>query len=115
MMGIPETLESDNGPPFNSKEFAEFAESEGCKHHRVILLQPKANEEAEKFMQLLNKTEQIAHMQNKDKLERSTAVLEMLMGYRDTPHLATGVSPYQAMTNRQIRTKLDYTIPINIQ
>ena len=35
----------------------------------------------------------------------------MLMAYRDTPHPATGVTPYQAMTNRPVRTKLDYTMP----
>ena len=35
----------------------------------------------------------------------------MLMAYRDTPHPATGISPYQAMMNRPVRTKLDYTVP----
>ena len=110
--GIPQRLESDNGPPFNSKEFADFAEKEGFVHHRVTPLHPRANGEAERFMQLLNKTEQIAHLQNKDKQGRSIAVQEMLMAYRDTPHPATGVSPYRAMTNRPIRTKLDYIPPI---
>ena len=40
-------------------------------------------------------------MQNKDKLERNIAVQDMLMRYRDTPHPATGVSPYQAIANRR--------------
>ena len=110
--GIPRRLESDNGPPFNSKEFADSAEEEGFEHHRVTPLHPRANGEAERFMQLLNKTEQIAHIQGKDKAGRRNAVQEMLMAYRDTPHPATGVSPYQAMTNRLIRTKLDYTPPV---
>ena len=35
----------------------------------------------------------------------------MIMAYRDTPHPATGISPYQAMMNRPVRTKLDYTVP----
>ena len=39
------------------------------------------------------------------------AVQDMLMAYRDTPHPATGISPYQAMINRPVRTKLDYTVP----
>ena len=63
-------------------------------------------------MKLLNKTEQIAHLHNKDKLERNMPIQEMLMAYRDTPHPATGVSPYQAMNGRTIRTKLYYTPPI---
>lgn len=56
-------------------------------------------------MQLLNKTEQIAHLQGKHKSERELAVQDMLMSYRDTPHPATGVTPYEAMLNRPIRTR----------
>ena len=41
--GIPKQLQSDNGPPFNSKEFATFAEEEGFQHHRVTPLHPRAN------------------------------------------------------------------------
>ena len=33
------------------------------------------------------------------------------MAYRDTPHPATGITPYEAMMNRTVRTKLDYTVP----
>jgi len=62
-------------------------------------------------MQVLNKTEQIAHLQGKTGLDRNMAVCDMLMAYRDTPHPATGVTPYQAMSNRPIRTKLDHTVP----
>ena len=32
----------------------------------------------------------------------------MLMGYRSTPHPATGYSPYEALMKRNVRTKLDY-------
>ena len=32
----------------------------------------------------------------------------MLTGYISTPHLATGVAPYEALVNRQVRTKLDH-------
>jgi len=62
-------------------------------------------------MQVLNKTEQIAHLQGKTGLGRNMAVCVMLMAYRDTPHPATGITPYQAMSNRSIRTKLDHTVP----
>ena len=103
--GTPIQLESDNGPPFNSKEFAEFASQEGFKHHRVTPLHPRANGEAENFMKLINKTEQRAHVQGRP---IKLAMQEMLTGYRSTPHPATGVSPYVGMMNRQVRTKLDY-------
>lgn len=62
-------------------------------------------------MQVLNKTEQIAHLQGKIGLDRNIAVYDMLMAYRDTPHPATWITPYQAMSKRPIRTKLDHTVP----
>ena len=101
----PRQLESDNGPPFQSKDFAEFAEEEGFHHHRVTPGHARANGEAESFMKLLNKTEKIANLQG----QKSTiAIQEMLTGFRSTPHPATGVSPYEAMMNRTVRTKLDW-------
>ena len=103
-----QSVQSDNGPPFNSKEFADFAEEEGFQHHRVTPLHPRANGQVERFMQILNKTEQIAHLQGKTGLDRNMAIHDMLMAYRDTPHPATGVTPYRAMSNRPIRTKLSY-------
>ena len=51
----PRRLESDNGPPFNSKEFAEFAKTGAFYHHRVTPEHAHANGEAESFMKLLNR------------------------------------------------------------
>ena len=59
--GVPVRVESDNGPPFHSVEFNEFAKEMGFLHHRVTPEHPRANGEAESFMKVLNKTEQIAH------------------------------------------------------
>ena len=103
--GTPRQLESDNGPPFNSREFAEFAKTEGFHHHRVTPEHARANGEAESFMKLLNKTEQITHLKGGNS---SIAIQEMLTGYRSTPHPATGIAPYEALMNRQVRTKLDH-------
>lgn len=33
MFGIPPYVKSDNGPPFNSHQFAQFADEQGFKHH----------------------------------------------------------------------------------
>lgn len=90
-------IESDNGSPFNSKEFNEFAEQEGFQHPRVTPLHPKANGEVKRFMQTLNKTEQITKLQGKNHLERRNVVQDMLIAYRSTPHPATGVAPYDAL------------------
>ena len=103
--GIPERLETDNGPPFNSTNFQKFAEEMGFKHHRVTPEHPRANGEAESFMKVLNKTEQIAHSEGRSS---NSALQYMLMGYRSTPHPATGYSPYEALMKRNVRTKLDH-------
>ena len=110
--GMPVQVESDNGPPFASKEFAEFATIDGFKHHRVTPLHPRANGKAESFMKLINKTEQTAQIQ---RVSPIMAMQEMLTGYRSTPHPATGISPYEGMMNRTVRTKLDYVSRINGQ
>lgn len=106
--GIPGRVETDGGPPFNSSNFKEFAEEMGFQHHIVTADHARANGEAESFMKVLNKTEQIARLQKHDS---KTAIANMLMGYRSTPHPATGVSPYKALMNRDVRTKLDKLQP----
>ena len=78
------------------------------EHHRVTPEHPRANGEAERFMKVINKTEQIAHS---DGTSSSSAIQYMLMGYRSTPHPATGYSPFEALIRRNIRTKLDYEVP----
>ena len=109
--GTPRRIESDNGPPFNSKEFNEFSKQEGFQHHRVTALHPRANGEVERFMQTLNKTEQIANLQGKNRLARRNAVQDMFIAYRSTPHPATGVAPYEALKGTPVRMKLDYIEP----
>ena len=101
--GIPKKVESDNGPPFSSTDFKGFAEEMGFEHHRATPEHPRANGEAESFMKVLSKTEQIAHS---DGTPSSSATQYMLMGYRSTPH--PGYSPYEALMRRNVRTKLDY-------
>ena len=43
--GIPRVVKSDNGPPFNGKEFAKFARVLGFKHRKVTPLWTRANGE----------------------------------------------------------------------
>ena len=56
-------------------------------------------------MKVLNKTEQIAHSEGRSS---NSALQDMLMGYRSTPHPAIGYCPYEALMKRNVRTKLDY-------
>lgn len=84
---IPQHTYMDNGPLFNSEEFAQFAKQQSFTHHRITPEYHTANREAERFKQNLNKTEQIAHMQGKHNSEREVAVQDMLMAYRVSYHM----------------------------
>ena len=53
--GLPDTITSDNGPPFQSEEVKEYMERNGIKHHKITPLWPQANGEAEAFMKPLQK------------------------------------------------------------
>ena len=55
VFGVPLVVKTDNGPPFNGREFAQFAEYLGFKHRKVSPLWPEANGEVERFMKTLGK------------------------------------------------------------
>ena len=57
-------------------------------------------------MRTLNKIEKIISTKTRDKIERKCMIQEFMTAYRDSPHPATGITPYEAMNSRAIRTKL---------
>ena len=63
--GFPEKLKTDNGSPFQSKEFATFMDVFGTKHHKVTPYWPEANGNAESFMKNLGKVCKTAQLERK--------------------------------------------------
>ena len=63
--GIPDVLRSDNGPPFNSREFNEFSKYLGFVHRKVTPYWPRANGEVDRFMRTIKKVIKTAVMENK--------------------------------------------------
>ena len=53
--GVPQVVKSDNGPPFNGHEFAQFTDYLGFKHRRVTPLWPEASGEVELFIKTFGK------------------------------------------------------------
>ena len=101
--GIPEILKTDNGPPFNGGELTQFANHLGFHHRKVTPLWPCANGEVERFMAPLMKAIRAAHVEQRSwKQELYT----FLRQYRATPHCTTGVSPSEALNQRQMRVTL---------
>lgn len=98
--GLPEKITSDNGPPFQSKEFDDFMKMKGIIHHKVNPLWPQANVLVESFMKPLTKAVRIARLEGRD--WRPT-LYPFLLNYRCTPHSTTGVSPPELSYNRSLR------------
>ena len=101
--GVPEVVKSDNGPPFNSHKFEEYAREEGFKHRKVTPGWPEANGDVERCMQRIKKTARIGALQGRpirDEVRRG------IRAYRATMHPTTGASPNKLMFGRELRGKL---------
>ena len=102
--GIPDIIRTDNGPPFNSKDFRNFARQNGFHCQKVTPLWPEANGQAEAFMKCLGKIIRTAHIENRD---WKKALDNFLLAYRATPHPSTGVAPAHLMyPGRRFKTRL---------
>jgi transposase InsO family protein len=101
--GVPDVMRTDNGPPFNSREYKLFAESVGYKPRLVTPLWPRANGEAERFMKTIKKTIKAAKIENKCWKQE---MYRFLRNYRATPHCTTGLPPATVLFNRSMKVKL---------
>ena len=61
--GIPDTVRTDNGPPFNSESVQMFATQLGFTHRRITPEWPRANGEAERLMKTIEKAIRTAVIQ----------------------------------------------------
>ena len=101
--GIPRIIRTDNGPPFQGQEFADYAEKMGFKHRKITPLHPKANGEAERFMQPMMKAVRCAKAEDESWKQ---ALYTYLRNYRATPHCTLKKSPAELLLGRQIQTQL---------
>ena len=104
--GIPETIVSDNGSVFTSKEFKQFTNINGIKHLTTAPYHPASNGLAERAVQTLKSGLKKMTVGNiEDKLAR------FLFQYRITPHTTTGTSPAELLMGRRLRSQLDILKP----
>ena len=97
--GAPDILKSDNGPPFNGREFKNFADYLEYKHRKITPLWLKANGEAERLVQTLEKNIRIANIEGKIWKQE---LYKFLRQYGGTPHSTTHVSPSEALNSRKL-------------
>ena len=101
--GIPEVIRTDNGPPFNSRQFADNAVRLGFRHRKITPLWPEANGEAERFMRTLKKAIATAKLSG---LKWEEELHNFLRNYRSTIHPAIAQTPAEALFGRNMSNKL---------
>ena len=101
--GIPETLSTDNGPPYSGDEFKAYAKRLGFELTPVTPDDPQSNGFAENFVKSICKLIHTAAAENKDPKEE---LYTFLLQYRATPHSTTELSPAEMLFGRKINTKL---------
>jgi transposase InsO family protein len=108
--GLPETIVTDNGPQFTSKEFQEFCTNHGIKHMTSPPFHPASNGEAERFVQSLKKGVE----KNCAGGEPVKASLQLFLAtYRCLPHPCLDwKSPAEILHGRQPRSLLSLLSPM---
>ena len=98
--GIPDRMISDNGPPYSSREFADFMDKMNIEHITMSPLHSQTNGLAEKSVQTAKKLMRKAE-------ETKTNVHLMLLNLRNTP--TESGSPAQRQLGRRTRTTIPTT------
>ena len=99
--GISENFKTDNGTPFQSSEFRNFANDLGFQHQLITSYWPEANGVAERFMRTIGKVckcDQVDGKSWKQELDR------FLRNYRATPHTSTGLPPATVLNGVLLKT-----------
>ena len=103
LTGVPDTLWSDQGPQFTSKQFQDFAKQWGFQHRTSSPRYPQSNGKIEatvKSMKKLIKTSWNDCSLNEDQLTRA------ILQYRNTPSRKDGLSPAQKLFGQPIQDTL---------
>lgn len=100
--GIPEKLESDNGPQYSSLEFRQFADEWGFTHSTSSPRYPQSNGLAERYVQT---AKQLLRKCTRDKSDIKLALLTC----RNTPRNEALGSPNQRLMSRTTRSRIPVT------
>ncbi|XP_055588760.1 uncharacterized protein K02A2.6-like [Uranotaenia lowii] len=99
----PETLRSDNGPPFSSEEFSSYCTQRNIRLVRTIPYWPQMNGLVERQNQGILRALKIAKAVKADWRD---AVKDYVHMYNTTPHSMTGKAPLELLTGRPVKDLL---------
>ncbi len=106
--GLPEEMVSDNGPQFVSQEMKEFLKFNGIRQCLSPPYHPSSNGEAERAVRTFKDAMKV---RKSEKGVMSEKIARFLLGYRTTPHTATGCTPAELLMGRRLHTRLDLMHP----
>ena len=107
--GLPITLVSDNGPPFQSAEFHKFMTGNGITHRHVPPYHPSSNGLAENMVKTVKEALSKCKITKDATIE--THIARFLASYRNTCHSTTSRTPAELLFNRVPRTRLSLVHP----
>lgn len=101
--GIPQVLESDNGPQYASAEFRQFSRQWGFEHQTSSPHFPRANGLAERYVQV---AKSMLKKCSEDQSDIHLALLHM----RNTPRSSCIPSPNERLMGRLVRSNMPMTL-----
>ena len=106
-LGWPETIVSDNGTPFTSKEFENFCKLLSINHLKSAPNHLRPNELVERFIDVFKRT-----IKKTNGIEAENEELqEFLSIYRITPNTYANMSPAELIFARKIQSVFDKLTP----
>ena len=102
--GLPEELVPDNGPQFVAQEMKDFLKSHGIRHCLSSPYHSASNGEVKRAVRTFKESMKTMKDVSGTAAEK---LVRFLLGYRTTPHTATGCTPSELLMGRRIRTRFD--------
>lgn len=83
--GLPHTVVSDNGPPFNSREFIDFCGNNNINCLKSPPYHPQSNGWAECGVRTVKQSLRKMLIENKSNVHMNLLLARFLLKYRNTP------------------------------
>lgn len=101
--GFPESMKSDNGPPFNGDDYSQFCNERGIKAIFSTPHFPQQNGMVENYMKIINKAMAVAVSTGSNYNEELQAAIQ---AHNAASHTVTKVAPEEIMRGRRIKRGL---------
>lgn len=109
--GLPNTIVTDNGTAFCSKELRNFCSLNGISHVPSPAYHPASNGQAKSYVKIVKKGIKSSLLASENVRESNIKLLKYLMNYRNSIHSITGYSPSLLVFGRKLKSQLDLINP----